>query len=57
MEESIKQATAQFDALLRQQLARCEAMKEAAPATDFTKAEKIVIGVCDGDGIGPIIMA
>ena len=44
MEAYIKQATEQFEALLRQQLARCEKMKEGARATDFTTAEKIVIG-------------
>jgi isocitrate dehydrogenase (NAD+) len=56
MEQYIKNATAQFEALLREQLARCEKMKEAAAPTDFANAEKIVIGIVDGDGIGPIIM-
>ncbi|MBR4872453.1 MAG: isocitrate/isopropylmalate dehydrogenase family protein, partial [Clostridia bacterium] len=56
MEQYIKNATAQFETLLREQLARCEKMKEAAKATDFANAEKIVIGIVDGDGIGPIIM-
>ena len=56
MEAYIKNATEQFEKLLREQIARTEKMKEAAPATDFTKAEKIVIGIVDGDGIGPIIM-
>jgi isocitrate dehydrogenase (NAD+) len=31
-------------------------MKENAGATDFANAKKIVIGIVDGDGIGPIIM-
>ena len=56
MEQYIKNATAQFETLLREQLARCEKMKEAAAPTDFANAEKIVIGIVDGDGIGPIIM-
>ena len=56
MEQYIKKATAQFETLLREQLARCEKMKEAAAPTDFANAEKIVIGIVDGDGIGPIIM-
>ena len=56
MEQYIKNATAQFETLLREQLARCEKMKEAAAPTDFVNAEKIVIGIVDGDGIGPIIM-
>ena len=56
MEQYIKNATAQFETLLREQLARCEKMKEAAKPTDFANADKIVIGIVDGDGIGPIIM-
>ena len=56
MEQYIKNATVQFETLLREQLARCEKMKEAAKPTDFANAEKIVIGIVDGDGIGPIIM-
>ena len=56
MEQYIKNATEQFEALLREQLARCEKMKEAAAPTDFANADKIVIGIVDGDGIGPIIM-
>ena len=56
MEQYIKAATAQFETLLREQLARCEKMKEAAAPTDFANADKIVIGIVDGDGIGPIIM-
>ena len=56
MEQYIKNATAQFEKLLREQLARCEKMKEAAAPTDFANAKKIVIGLVDGDGIGPIIM-
>ena len=56
MEQYIKNATAQFETLLREQLARCEKMKEAAAPTDFANAKKIVIGLVDGDGIGPIIM-
>lgn len=56
METYIKKACEQFEALLREQLARSEKMKENAGATDFANAKKIVIGIVDGDGIGPIIM-
>ena len=56
MEQYIKNATAQFETLLREQLARCEKMTQAAAPTDFATADKIVIGIVDGDGIGPIIM-
>ena len=56
METYIKKACEQFESLLREQLARSEKMKENAGATDFANAKKIVIGIVDGDGIGPIIM-
>ena len=56
MEAYIKKACEQFEGLLREQLARSEKMKEAATATDFASAKKIVIGIAPGDGIGPIIM-
>ena len=56
METYIKKACEQFEALLGEQLARTEKMKENAGATDFASAEKIVVGIVDGDGIGPIIM-
>ena len=56
MEKYIKDACEQFEALLREQLARTEKMKQTAGKTDFLGAKKIVIGIVDGDGIGPIIM-
>lgn len=55
-EKYIKEAAAHFEALLRAQLARCEKMEHDSEKTDFSSLDKIVIGVCDGDGIGPIIM-
>ena len=45
-----------FEQIVRDQLARVEAMKEAQAAPDFAAKEKIIIGTIDGDGIGPIIM-
>ncbi len=56
MEQYIKGAVAQFEALLRQQLARQEGMEQAQSAAPITEKEQIVIGICGGDGIGPIIM-
>ena len=56
METYIKKSCEQFEALLREQLARAEKMKENAGATDFASTKKIVVGIVDGDGIGPIIM-
>jgi isocitrate dehydrogenase (NAD+) len=55
MEESIKKATAQFEAVLRKQLARVEDMKNNADFIDYKSLDKIIIGVCGGDGIGPVI--
>lgn len=54
-ENQIAQATEKFQALLKEQLARNEVIKSEGEFTDFSTKEKIVIGVCGGDGIGPII--
>ena len=56
MEEYIAAAAAHFEQLLREQLKRQEAMEQGGKARDFASADKIVIGVVGGDGIGPIIM-
>jgi len=57
MENYIKEATAHFEALLREQYARQLSMENASAAVDFAGRDKIVIGLVGGDGIGPIIMA
>ena len=54
-ESYINDATAKFEAILREQLDRAQKMKDAAPALDFANMDKIIIGTCGGDGIGPII--
>lgn len=56
MEQYINDACEQFKKLLTEQLARTEVMEKGAAAKDFSKAEKIVIGIIGGDGIGPIIV-
>ena len=56
MEDKITAAARHFEELLRQQLARQARLAESAEAKDFSRAGKIVIGLVDGDGIGPIIM-
>ncbi len=56
-ENYISEAVKNFEKILREQSARADKMNHAAPATDFSKLEKIVIGCCGGDGIGPIITA
>ena len=54
---SIEQAAAHFRALLTEQLNRQERMAQGSPAKDFSRMERIVIGLIPGDGIGPILMA
>lgn len=53
-EKEIAAASAAFETLLREQLARQTKMREGS--TVSKKTEKIVIGLIDGDGIGPIIL-
>jgi len=55
-ESDIKACVEKYETILREQIARAERMESEAGAVDFTKKEKIVIGVIGGDGIGPIIM-
>ena len=55
MEQQIKEALGKFEALIREQLARNEKIKAEKEFLDFDKLDKIIIGVCGGDGIGPII--
>ena len=54
--EMIDHAVMHFRKLLEGQLDRQNRMEQAAPAKDFANLEKITIGVCGGDGIGPIIV-
>ncbi|MGN0169235.1 MAG: isocitrate/isopropylmalate family dehydrogenase [Lachnospiraceae bacterium] len=55
-ETYIQNAIAQFEKVLRQQAERSEKMEHAAAPKDFTGLSTITIGLCGGDGIGPIIM-
>lgn len=54
-ENEIKSAVKHFEELLREQLARQNKMEQAEPAKTYDADTKVTIGVCDGDGIGPII--
>ncbi len=54
-EEQIKKASQHFENLVREQLERVERMKSEPDWTDFSSLEKIIIGACSGDGIGPAI--
>ena len=55
-EDYIKAASAQFETLLREQLARTDQMLEAGGAKDYASLPVITVGLIGGDGIGPIIM-
>ena len=55
MEQYINNAVEQFRAVLTEQIARQQKMENNGGATDYSKLPKIVIGICYGDGIGPII--
>ena len=52
---NIEQAKEKFGALLESQKARVAAMRAQGDFIDYDKLDKIVIGICGGDGIGPII--
>lgn len=53
----IKQACDKFAALLEGQLERVERINAAGDFIDYKALDRIVIGVCGGDGIGPVITA
>ena len=52
---SIDIAKEHFGDLLGYQLAKVESMKVQGDFVDYTALDKIIIGVCGGDGIGPAI--
>ncbi|MBR2152897.1 MAG: isocitrate/isopropylmalate dehydrogenase family protein [Clostridia bacterium] len=55
MEKIIAEASAKFEKVLREQLERVDRIKKDAEFVDYEKLDKIIIGICGGDGIGPII--
>ena len=57
MENYVNAAVEQFRAILEEQIARQRKMEADNAYTDYKKLDKIIIGVCGGDGIGPIISA
>ena len=57
MEKYINDAVEQFRTLLTEQIARQQKMENDKEVVDYSKLDKIVIGVCGGDGIGPVISA
>lgn len=53
--QQIEAAKEEFGKLLEKQLARVEAMKAQGDFVNYKELDKITIGVCGGDGIGPAI--
>ena len=53
--QNIDHALKQFEKVMRAQLERVERMKQNNQPIDYQKLDKIIVGVCGGDGIGPII--
>jgi len=53
--EAIERAKTHFETLVKEQLERVERMKQAEDWIDYSALKPIIVGVCWGDGIGPII--
>lgn len=53
---AISQAQEKFGELIQFEFERIERMKQGTEVKDFSKLDKIVVGILPGDGIGPIIM-
>ena len=53
--QAIDAAVEQFRSLMESQLARAKRIREDKEFTDFDALDTIVIGICGGDGIGPVI--
>lgn len=54
-ESELQAALKKFEELIREQSARSDRIKADNEYIDYSKLDKIIIGVCGGDGIGPII--
>ena len=52
---AIDEAVEKFRSLMEGQLERAKSIKENKDFVDYAKLDKIIIGICGGDGIGPII--
>ena len=54
-EAQVKNALKHFEQLIREQNERSENIKKQGDFIDYNSLDKLTIGVCGGDGIGPII--
>ena len=55
MQNEIMEATEKFQKLLKKQLERAEQLRGNSDVVNYKILDKIIIGICGGDGIGPII--
>lgn len=53
--EMIKASVEKFEKLLKAQQERAERIKAEKDFVDYSKLDNLIIGVCGGDGIGPVI--
>ncbi|MBQ9510519.1 MAG: isocitrate/isopropylmalate dehydrogenase family protein [Clostridia bacterium] len=56
MNEQTKAAVQAFEKLIEEQLERKNRIESNSEKNDFANKDKITVGLCDGDGIGPTIM-
>lgn len=54
-QEQLNAAVAKFEQLVKEQSDRSDRIKQQGDFIDYSKLDKLTIGVCGGDGIGPII--
>ena len=54
--DQIQIAQQQFGELIKSELERIERMKQDTEIKDFSKLDKITVGILPGDGVGPILM-
>jgi isocitrate dehydrogenase (NAD+) len=54
-DELIQKATQHFENIIKEQLERVVKLKNEPDWTDYSSLDKIIIGACGGDGIGPEI--
>jgi len=53
--EVMERSRNHFESLVQEQLERVERMKQAEDWIDYSTLKPIIVGICWGDGIGPII--
>lgn len=52
---AVEAAAEKFKALMYEQLERNDRIKKTKDFKDFARLDKLVVGICGGDGIGPVI--